>query len=116
MNKGTSIVGFILSFIAGMAVIWAVDRAGLPRGAHGSQATAVTEGARVVNSGAVKVDLHIMAQCPYGVQAENAFKDVVAKFGGDLDLNIEYIGQTGPNGDLSSMHGPNEVKGDVLQL
>src|SRR5262249_683481 len=57
-----------------------------------------------------------MAQCPYGVQAEAAFKDVVAKFGPDLDFHVEYIGQTSPSGELSSMHGPNEVKGDLLQV
>src|SRR5262245_58915484 len=113
MSKTTSIIGFILSFIAGMGLIWGIDRGGGP----GVFATAETGGAiRPANPGAVRVDLHVMSQCPYGVQAENAFKDVVDKFGPDMDLHVEYIGQTAPNGDLSSMHGPNEVKGDLLQV
>src|SRR5205807_1489098 len=114
MKKGTTILGFILSFLVGMAFVWTIDR----KGVTGAQATAEPASggvARAPNPGAVKLDLHIMSQCPYGVQAENAFKDVVAKFGQDIDFHVEFIGQTTPNGDLSSMHGPNEVKGDMLQ-
>src|SRR5262245_41945106 len=108
MSKSTTILGFLLSFIVGMVVIRTID--GHVPGAH-----ATAEGLARPNAGAVKVDLHVMSQCPYGVQAENAFKDVVAKFGPDIDLHVEFIGQTAPGGDLSSMHGPNEVKGDLLQ-
>src|SRR5262245_58002757 len=110
MNKTTTIFGFLLSFLAGMAFIWGVDRRAHSEGVSGGPDTA-----RPANPGAVQVDLHVMSQCPYGVQAENAFKDVVTKFGKDLDLRVEFIGQTSPSGDLSSMHGPNEVKGDLLQ-
>jgi predicted DsbA family dithiol-disulfide isomerase len=115
MNKGTTIIGFFLSFIAGMAVIWGVDRGS--GGALQATADAVhSEGMRPANPGAVRFDLYVMSQCPYGVQAENAFKDVVAKFGSDLDFHVDYIGQKSPTGDLSSMHGPNEVKGDSIQV
>jgi len=72
--------------------------------------------AKSASPDAVRVDMHIMAQCPYGVQAENAFKDVAAKFGPDLDLHVEFIGQTDASGAPSSMHGPNEVKGDLTQV
>src|SRR5262245_2936596 len=115
MNKGTTIIGFFLSFIAGMAVIWGVDRGS---GGHlqASAETVQSEGMRPANPGAVRFDLYVMSQCPYGVQAENAFKDVVAKFGQDLDFHVDYIGQKSPTGDLSSMHGPNEVKGDTIQV
>src|SRR5262245_6212318 len=112
MSKTATLIGFIISFIAGMAVINVIDRTSPSWWSTKVEA----EQARALNPGAVKVDLHVMAQCPYGVQAENAFKDVVAKFGQDIDFHVEFIGQTGPTGELSSMHGPNEVKGDTLQV
>jgi predicted DsbA family dithiol-disulfide isomerase len=121
VSKSTAIVGLLFSFGVGMGAVRIIDR----NGVHGATASAEAhaEGASVrsqpqkpTNPGAVRVDLHVMSQCPYGVQAEAAFKDVVAKFGPDLDLHVEYIGQTAPTGELSSMHGPNEVKGDTLQV
>ncbi len=116
MSPGVAVVGFLLCFLSGAGIMWGVDS----RHPNAAGMTADTShntaaGAKVVNPGAVPVDLHVMAQCPYGVQAENAFKDVVAKFGGDLDLHVEYIGQV-QGGEPSSMHGPNEVKGDLLQV
>jgi predicted DsbA family dithiol-disulfide isomerase len=118
-TKGTAIAGLLVSFIAGAALMRAVD-AGGTRPAGGEIRAEASQGSSVrsasANPGAVRVDLHVMAQCPYGVQAENAFKDVVAKFGGDLDLHVEYIGQTAAGGELSSMHGANEVKGDLVQV
>jgi len=116
MNKETTIIGFFLSFIAGMAVVRGLDTGGGLHGSVHATAEASQAGMRPANPGAVRFDLHVMSQCPYGVQAENAMKDVVAKFGQDLDLHVEYIGQKSPTGDLGSMHGPNEVKGDLLQL
>ncbi|HEY2517519.1 MAG TPA: thioredoxin domain-containing protein, partial [Polyangiaceae bacterium] len=114
LHPVVAIVGFLTCFVAGAGIMWGVDTRFL-----GSKAsiTADTAGAsaKKVSAGAVHVDLHVMAQCPYGVQAEAAFKDVVAKLGPDLDLNVEYIGQN-QAGEPSSMHGPNEVKGDLLQV
>ena len=120
MNKGTAIVGFVLCFIAGMGFMWGVDRGSNPGHASKDPSTGgPTDGeaaaGRGVNSGAVKVELYVMSQCPYGVQAENAFQDTVAKFGGDIDFRVEFIGQKTANGDLSSMHGPKEVRGDMVQ-
>ena len=116
MSKSTSIIGFLLSFAAGMLFVWALG----PGGGHAS-ATATPDGAKAegmgaANAGAVKVDLFVMSQCPYGVQAEQAFADVVAKFGRDIDFKVEYIGKAGPDGNLTSMHGPNEVMGDLVQV
>ena len=112
ISFGVSIVGFILCFLAGAGLMWGIDA----RHPGATQASATPAAAKPTNPGAVRVDLHVMAQCPYGVQAEAAFKDVVAKFGSDLDLHIDYIGQTGSAGEPTSMHGPNEVKGDLLQV
>jgi protein-disulfide isomerase len=40
MNKGTAIVGFLLCFIAGMGLMWGVDRNGSPRPAGGAEIAA----------------------------------------------------------------------------
>ena len=62
-----------------------------------------------------KVELYIMSKCPYGVQAEDMFADVIAKLGEAVALDIAFIGQE-KDGKLDSMHGETEVKGDTLQL
>jgi len=116
MNKGTAVVGFILSFIAGMILIWGIERGtGGVAGATAEALSADGAGSITANAGAVPVELFIMSQCPYGVQAEAAFKDVVTKFGKDIDFKVEFIGQIAASGDLTSMHGPNEVKGNIAQ-
>ena len=117
MNKGTAIVGFILSFIAGMILVWGMGRGGGSATATKDEAGSGGPGAAVaLNSGAAKVELYVMSQCPYGVQAEQLFEDVVKKLGPDLDFRVELIGKKGPSGDFTSLHGPNEVKGDIAQL
>ena len=114
IRPGVAIVGFVICFVTGAALMWGVD-ARLPRTTAGITADTAGAASKQVSANAVHVDLHVMAQCPYGVQAEGAFKDVVSKLGSDLDLNVEYIGQN-QGGEPSSMHGPNEVKGDLYQV
>jgi hypothetical protein len=71
----------------------------------------------------LKVTLYVMSKCPFGIEAENAFKDVVAKFGSDLNLKLEFIGDVTPDGGsstgsfrgLASLHGPGEVMGDIYE-
>ncbi len=48
MNKGTAIVGFLLCFIAGMGLMWGVDRNGVAH--HGGDITA--EAGSAVEGGA----------------------------------------------------------------
>ncbi len=63
----------------------------------------------------VKLELYVMSQCPYGVQVMNAVAPVAKKLGESLALEVNYIGTK--DGDaLNSMHGPDEVKGDIAQL
>jgi len=116
MNKSTAVLGFILSFVAGMMLMWGIHQ----RGEGGIQAdksgSTPVEGATKPNSGAVKAEFFVMSQCPYGVQAINGIIDAAEKLGPDVDLHIDYIGTTGADGNLSSMHGPNEVAGDIAQL
>ncbi len=63
---------------------------------------------------AVKAQLYVMSHCPFGTQAENSFLPVVKKFNGDVDLDLEFIGDN-DNG-LSSMHGQKEVQEDIVQV
>jgi predicted DsbA family dithiol-disulfide isomerase len=116
MSKGTSIVGFVLSFVAGMILMWGIDRgAGPAPTAKAEGAAGMVDGVKSANAGAVPVELYVMSQCPYGVQAENGFKEVVEKFGADIDFKVHFIGQGSAETELTSMHGPNEVKGDMVQ-
>ncbi|MBM4387720.1 MAG: DsbA family protein, partial [Deltaproteobacteria bacterium] len=64
----------------------------------------------------VKLDFHVMSQCPYGVQVENAIKPVLDQIGKYMDFNIHFIGDVDASGNLTSMHGETEVKGNMIQL
>ena len=65
---------------------------------------------------AVKVEFFVMSQCPYGVQVETGVKEALDKLGSDVDFKLDFIGNTGPNGEFSSLHGPSEVAGNIAQL
>ncbi len=64
---------------------------------------------------AVEIDLYLMSQCPYGVQAMDHMIELVGRFHGEVGLNIDYIGNI-KFGELSSMHGEREVAGDIDQI
>ncbi len=68
------------------------------------------------NKNPVKLDLYVMSQCPYGVQAEDSLEGVVKKLGNGIDLNINYIADEDGNGGFLSLHGEPEVKGNIVQL
>jgi 2-hydroxychromene-2-carboxylate isomerase len=61
------------------------------------------------------LEMFVMSQCPYGVQVENAIIPVKKQLGNKMRLAIHYIGD-GEGDSLSSMHGPAEVKGNIVQL
>ena len=63
----------------------------------------------------VALDFHIMSKCPFGVKVVQAIAPVMEKMGGRIDLNIHYIGRE-KDGELTSMHGPQELNGDIVQL
>ena len=68
------------------------------------------------STNAVKLEFFVMSQCPYGVQVMNGVKDSLDALGPDVDFHFDFIGSKGPTGELTSMHGPNEVAGDIVQL
>ncbi len=65
--------------------------------------------------GKVKVDFYVMSQCPYGTQVEDAFAPVIDRMGDAIDFNVDFIAAGSP-GSFSSLHGNNEVEGDIAQL
>ncbi len=62
----------------------------------------------------VKLEFHIMSKCPFGAKVLQGVVPVLEQIGSRVDFQVNYIG--GNKGDLSSMHGEDEVKGNILQL
>lgn len=62
-----------------------------------------------------KVELYVMSQCPYGVQAENAMLPVVEKFGDKIDFELNFIANAAGDG-FNSLHGQPEVDENIAQL
>jgi len=62
------------------------------------------------------LDLFIMSQCPYGVQAVDAMREVLDAFGRGLKFRIHYIADEVEPGEFVSLHGPGEVAEDIRQL
>jgi protein-disulfide isomerase len=56
-----------------------------------------------------------MSKCPFGVKVMQAIEPVLDKMGDRVDFNVYYIGRE-KDGELTSMHGEQEVKGNILQL
>jgi predicted DsbA family dithiol-disulfide isomerase len=63
----------------------------------------------------VKVELFVMSQCPFCVQAEQLIADLRDRFGQAVEVRLEFIGEV-RGGQLTSLHGPSEVDGDKIQI
>ncbi len=70
----------------------------------------------MISADAVNLDLYVMSQCPYGTQVEDSIAPVLKKLGGNVNLNLNYIANDNGDGSFTSLHGPNEVQGDIVQL
>ncbi len=68
------------------------------------------------NHGKINFDLFVMSQCPYGTQAEQAVIQAKNGFEDYINFNVEYIATVKETGEIISLHGPNEVAGDIYQL
>lgn len=62
------------------------------------------------------IDLFIMSQCPYAVQAENTFYMLSQRLKNKIRLNFYYIAKEEENGNITSLHGSTEVDEDIRQL
>ena len=65
---------------------------------------------------AVDAHIYVMSQCPYGVQAEDGLIPAVKALGPNVNLKIDFIVSENADGTFRSLHGDNEVKGDIAQL
>ncbi len=101
--------------IIGLSAL-AATLAGCPKGGKGGKGASASraEQSQTVSE-KVKVEFFVMSHCPFGTQVENGIAPVLDKMGGDIDFSLNFIGQM-KDGKLSSMHGPDEVKGDEVQL
>lgn len=61
------------------------------------------------------VQLFVMSQCPYGVQALDAMREVLAAFGDEIRFDVHYIADAQGDG-FSSLHGQAEVDEDIREL
>lgn len=120
MNKNQAIVAFAGTFLAGMGLMYVIDHNNSTGISPDKASVAASSSGSVAglpkNPGAVKVEFYVMSQCPYGIQAVNGVKDAIDKLGPDVDFQMNFIGDTDPSGNLSSMHGDAEVRGDITQL
>ena len=64
----------------------------------------------------VTIELFVMSQCPYGVQAEALVDKVLARFGGEVNLSLHFIANENAEGSFSSLHGQTEVDEDIRQV
>jgi hypothetical protein len=65
---------------------------------------------------AKRLDLFVMSQCPYGIQAMNAVQEVLDNFGKNIDFNLHYIANENADGTFQSLHGQGEVDEDIREL
>lgn len=70
--------------------------------------------AKVVSK--IKLDMYVMSQCPYGVQAEDVVLPILAEFKDLVEFKLFFIGDEAEPGVLVSMHGEGELKGDLFQI
>ncbi|VVB61324.1 Gamma interferon inducible lysosomal thiol reductase (GILT) [uncultured archaeon] len=81
-----------------------------------SEAKAKQEEAPKLNKTDVpKVQLFVMSQCPYGIQAENAIKPVLDALKNKISFELRFIANRNDDGTFSSLHGQPEVQEDMRQ-
>lgn len=64
----------------------------------------------------VLVEFYVMSQCPYGTQVEDGIKPVLDKMGDKIDFRLDFIATDLGGGNFDSLHGQNEVLGNIVQL
>ena len=62
----------------------------------------------------VRLDLYVMSQCPYGMEAERAVYETLTEFGDVIDFNLYFIVNENA-GKLTSLRGQEELEEDMLQ-
>lgn len=65
-----------------------------------------------------EVQLFVMSFCPYGMQAENAMRNVVNLLGNKADIKVHFIASVSGTAPYTfqSLHGDQEVQEDLRQV
>jgi hypothetical protein len=61
------------------------------------------------------VNLFVMSQCPYGVQAEGVMEPIVELLGNKINFGLKFIASGTAASGFSSLHGQPEVDEDIRQ-
>ena len=64
----------------------------------------------------VKVRLYVMSMCPFGAMAQKNMAQIIDEMGAFIDFKQEIIASEREPGEFSSLHGPDEISGDIIQL
>ncbi len=62
-----------------------------------------------------RLDLFVMSECPYGIQAMNSMKEVLTNFNNKVDFELHFIANDNGDGTFSSLHGQTEVDEDIRE-
>lgn len=62
-----------------------------------------------------KLELFVMSECPFGLKAFTAMKEVIPAFGEELKFEVHFIGDE-QDGKLTAMHGQSEVDENIREL
>lgn len=82
-----------------------------------SEATAKAAESQIITKSDIpKVQLFVMSQCPYGVQAENAIKPVLDTLKSKIKFELRFIANRKEDGTFASLHGAPEVAEDLRQV
>ena len=63
----------------------------------------------------VTVELFIMSKCPFCVQVEKDLESVVRAMGDTVVFSLDFVGAE-KDGQLTALHGADEVKGNLIQI
>ncbi len=73
------------------------------------------EAAVAASAPKVKLRIHLMSKCPFSAKLLESVIALMGHLGERVELELRYIGRVRDDGTLSSMHGDEEVQGDMLQ-
>ncbi|MBA4851109.1 Ig-like domain repeat protein [Emticicia sp. BO119] len=73
-------------------------------------------GQTIATRSLTKVELFVMSQCPYGVQAEKEMLGFIEANKDKFDFRLHFIVHEDTHGQLKSLHGQNEVDEDFRQF
>ncbi len=100
MNKGTAIVGFFISFLAGMFLMWGIDRSG------GMEITAETASASAGEADHTKATIPILPEDPTWGSATAPVTIVEIS-----DFECPYCGKVNPTlKSLKAKYGPDKLR------